>query len=279
MSTIEEDVDAPVNVLSAPAEDDIAQLMRRSLSIVDSDVGGANQTHTPKIRPVTTTPIVRIPTPSPRPSFVLVSTPTLDQTNTKTPDASVTASDTRPEPSLRSQEVRQTHSGSRDRPRQPNVDLTDILRRLATKERHFKGLKEQASAAERDLNAMRNMIQSLLDQGQSIPVLNQSSANSSKAAAHNHVPIVGKAIPSGKRRKEKKKKTNAPTSEVAVNVDANKGKQKEVVHATVAPAFTEPQREMTRAEHKAANQQQAMKRLPLGLAPVCPSMFWLLAGR
>jgi len=75
---------------------------------------------------------------------------------------------------------------------------------------------------------------------------------------------------SKKKKKEKKSKTGV------ANTKANKGKQKQIVHATIAPVDTEPQHKMTKAERKAARRaekklEQIATNSPLDFAPVCLS--------
>ena len=279
MPTIAEDGDTSSNVFTTPttglkgsARTDMAhfaQLLRRSLSIADCDVGAANQTNTSKIGVVAAEPIVRIPTPSPRPSFVLVSVPTPDKTNantnTETHGTSATVSECRPRPSAASTSSisRQDRDNSREKPRQEQtVDLIDVLRLLEDKERRYKSLKEQLIEEESDIGTIKNMVRTLINQGQSMSstaVANQSSPNTSTTIAHNHASIESKAMPnSHKHSVDRKANTDIPTPRVAAN--AGKGKTKEIVHATVAPV--EPKRKVTSAERKAAsNQRRAEKKL------------------
>lgn len=339
MPTIAEDSDISTNASIAPIENLVpevntktdmahfAQLLRRSLSIADAGVEAANQADSSNTRRDATGPIVRIPTPSPRPAFVLVSAPTQDQTNTKTHNTSAMVSGPHLNPGAAptscSQEASASHQNHdlRDRPRQEqSIDLQEALRLLETKEILYKGLEAQITEVKSDISSVKNLVQNmfkLLNQGQAIPsaaVANQFSPNASMTGAHNHAPIVDNAIPSGnKNKKERKKKTGVPTFVIAANANANKGKKKKLVHSTVASVDAGPSRTMTRAEGKerkaarkerkaarkerkavrkaarktAAEQQQveekleqeAMKKLPLGLAPVRLSYPWLLGGR
>jgi hypothetical protein len=170
-----------------------AQLLRRSLSITESEPGAARQTKISKTLPVATERIVRIPTPSPRPSFVLVSSPT--KTNAETRDVSATVSGPQLTPSAafiscsRGDSVsNQNRDGSKDRPRQRQA--IDLAHLMETKEEHLKSLKthlkslkyqakslnehaksleEQIIGAESDISSIKTMVQTLLNQGQLIP--------------------------------------------------------------------------------------------------------------
>jgi hypothetical protein len=247
-----------------------AQLLRRSLSIADCDVGADNQTNTSRTGLVAAVPIVRIPTPSPRPSFVLVSAPTPNKTNTntntntETHGTSATVSECLPKPSAAStsSSSRQDRDNSREKLcKEQAPGLIDILRLLEDKERRYKSLQTQLIEEKSDIGTIKNMVQTLINQGQSMSstaVANQSSPNTSMSIAHNHASIEDKAMPNGhKNSVERKANTDIPTPGVVANV--GKGKTKAIVHATVAPI--EPKRKMTNAERKAAsNQRRAEKK-------------------
>ena len=158
------------------------------------------------------------------------------------------------------------HDGSRDQPcQEQTIDLMEAFRILETKEAHLKSLKEQITEAETDISFIKVMVQNLLpNQGQSIPstaVANQSSPNTSMNMAHSHASIVDKAVQSSKRNKrERKEKTDVPTSEIAAKAKANKGKKKEKVHRVVATVATESGRKTTKAERKASRKARRKAR-------------------
>ena len=261
-------------------------MLRRSLSLADSDVEADNQTNASEARPFATEPMVRIPTPSPRPSYTLVSAPVPNQTNTETETdaASAMVSNSRlnpPDtPAFCSQEESSSargHDGSRDPPRQkPATKLVEILRLWES----FKGqlIEKQLIEKESDINSIMNTFQTVLNQGQSITssaVANQSPPNASIVMAHDHTSVVDNLMISrNKKKKEKKrdkqKQTDIAASGITADTTANKGKMKEIVHAVVIPVGTEPQHKMTKAERKAAREelQNATWDSPLGLAPV-----------
>jgi hypothetical protein len=247
------------------------QLLRRSLSITDSDVGAANQT----TQRSATNPIVRIPTPAPRPLFTLVSAPTSNQMNTET-DGAIMVSKSRPQPSAASASYSregpisaQDHDGSRNRPYPERAaDLAEVLRlledkerQMESKERHMESLqeqfieaKEQYIEAKSDLRSITNMVQILLNQGQSATsaaVANQSLPNAPIAMVNNLTPVVNNIMISrNKKKKRKKKETNGLAPKLAAKTNVNKGKGKEIGEA----------------ENKL--EQKSTKNLPLDLAPV-----------
>ena len=311
MPTIAEDNDisTPANALKLPTrrlvtEDktdmpQFVQMMRRSLSITDPDVEAVNQTKASEARPFATEPMVRIPTPSPRPSYTLVSAPVPNQPNTETGTEGTSTMDSKSRPNppdtsaLCFQEGPSSvrgHDGSRDPPRQPQAgNVVETLRQWED----FKGL----FGKDVDLNTTMNAFQTMLNQGQSITsrtVANPSSPNASITTAHNHTPIVNNLMISRYKRKrdkqrEKQKQTDVAASGITANTNANKGKMKETVHAIVVPVDTETQPKMTKAvrkaahkaEHKAAREelQNATWDSPLGLAPVRLSRNSLLGGQ
>jgi len=263
------------------------QLLRRSLSIADSDVGAADQKKTSPTRPFVPEPVVRIPTPSPRPLFTLVSAPMPNQMNTET-DGATMVSNSRPKPSAASASYSQEgpisardRDGSRNRPCPENAtSLAEVLRILENKEKHLKSLKEHINETQSDISTIKNMVQTLLNQGQSVTptaVANQSPPNAPITTVNDHTSVVNKAVSSSsKKNKGRKKKTKCPAPEIMIIAtnNADKGKRKEIDHATVVPIDTEPQRRMTKAERKAAwraeikLEQKTTKNSPLGLAPV-----------
>ena len=169
-------------------------------------------------------------------------------------------------------------------------NLSDVLRELDRKEKHYESLKAQANEAENDIRSIVDTLRTLLHQGSSITssaVANQSSPNASITMAHNHTSVVNKAMPSSNNKKKgKKKKAHVPVPEITAKTNANKGKMKDIVHATVAPVDTEPQSRTRKAGREAARgeesklHQKATKNSPLGLAPVRPSYnlfaWWLI---
>lgn len=158
------------------------------------------------------------------------------------------------------------------------TDLEEVLCELESKEKDLRSLKARTNEVESDIRSIMDTVRTLLHQGPSITssaVANQSSPNASIAMAHNHTSAVNKAMPSSnKKKKGKKKKAHVP---VPAKTNANKGKMKDIVHATVAPVDTEPQSRMKKAEREAVRgaesklQQKATKNHALGLAPVRPS--------
>lgn len=278
MSTFTKTPTAPRRRLATQDKTDMpqfVQLLKRSLSIADSDVGAAKQTHTSPTRPLAIDPIVRIPTPSPRPFFKIVSAPTPNQMNTET-DSATMVSKSRPKPSFASASCpqegpvsAQDHGGSRNPLHQEQaMGLAEVLRLLDTKERHIKRLKDQLSEAVVDISSIKEKVQTLLNQGQSITsaaVANQSSPNAPIMMAHNHTSVVNEAMSSKRKKKGKKSKTNVLLPAIAAKTNADKGKRKEIGHATVVPIGTEPQSRIMNS--------------PLGLAPVRLSCNWLLGGQ
>jgi len=200
-------------------------------------------------------------------------------------DGATMVSNSRPKPSAASAQEgpisAQNRDGSRNRPYpEKATSLAEVLRLLENKERHLKSLKEHINETESDLSTIKNMVQTLLNQGQSVTptaVANQSPPNAPITTVNDHTSVVNKAVSSSnKKNKGRKRKTNGPASEIMVIAtnNADKGKRKETDHTTVVPVDIEPQRRMTKAERKAAwraeikLEQKTTKNLPLGLAPV-----------
>ena len=266
MSTFTKTPTAPRRLATQDKTDmpQFVQLLKRSLSIADSDVGAANQTHTSPTQPLAIAPIVRIPTSSPRPLFKIVSAPTPNPTNIETDGATI-VSKSRPKPSAASASCpqegpisTQDHGGSRNQLHQEQaMGLAEVLRLLTTKERHIKRLEYQLSEAVVDISSIKEKVQTLLSQGQSITsaaVANQSSPNAPIMMAQNHTSVVNEAMSSKKKKKGKKSKTNVLVPAITAKINADKGKRKEIGHATVVPIGTESQRKITNSS--------------LGLAPV-----------
>ena len=303
------DISTPADAMRSPTrrlvtEDktdmpQFVQMLRRSLSLADSDVEAANHTNTPEARLFATEPRVRIPTPSPRPSYILISAPAPIQTNTETETdgASTMVSKSRPKPPaapvfcpLEGSASARGDDGSRDLPRQKQ--LAEVLRLLESRERRYNHLEEQIIEERSNNRKVINMVQTLLHQDQPITssaVANQSSPNASINMAHNPTSIVNEAMLSRaqkkrekrqEKRKQKQKQKQEQTDVAApgstANTNANKGKMKEIVHTIVVPVDTIPQRRMTKekpkalpkAERKAAREENATCDSPLGFAPV-----------